>query len=224
MVKYFRIDGKKRMYKILFFFVLLVNCLSCADIQYMVGGAHPRIPNGANILCTSSPIIDAQVYRSIITYNATERAREVERFAARVLTDGRYTPSRNGYKISEIPAKYEGDSGIDGLFVVKKDGKTFYLCVESKYSANGNFSFGHGIKISDNEMAGQMSTAWIKIIAHNLLSSADNSDDFREIFDRPGNVIRALAAGDREGNFQFRCLGGYYRSEFDINYLGEMFS
>jgi hypothetical protein len=102
------------------------------------------------------------------------------------------------------------------------------------FSNEGTFSFGPGICISPNVYAEQMSTAWIKIIAHNLAKKikrdnpqyADNFDYkcLKEITASPAGVIRALATGYSIGNLKTPCLAGYRNSEYDNQYLMKMFS
>lgn len=204
----------------------------------MEGGAHPDTDVNVRGLALSSPTVKDTVTSYEIGYPALDsktRARHVESSVARILTDGRYSPSRNGYKITEISGKYEGDSGIDGLFRVTLNKKYFYLCVESKYSKTRDFSFGSGVRISSNKYAKQMSEAWIRIVAYNLAKKierdnhqyADNFDYacLQEIIANPSDVvIRALATGDRTGNLKICCLAGYENSEYDNQYLTKMFS
>jgi hypothetical protein len=125
------------MFRLLLLFVFSANFLFCADIKwYMEGGAHPDTNVSIRGLALSSPAVveDTTIASYKIGYPAPHsktRAQHVEGCVARILTDGRYSPSRNGYKITEISGKYEGDSGIDGLFKVTLNEEYFYY-IESR--------------------------------------------------------------------------------------------
>lgn len=130
---------------------------------------------------------------------------------------------RNGYQVTPLNGKYEGDSGIDGLFRVDYKNEYYYLIVESKYSASGSPQFGPGIN-----GAGQMSTAWIRYVAHNLSLNADDNDSkpaYDEIVNNPSSVvIRALATANSKGDFHIYTLKGYNNCEFDHDFLKNMFT
>ena len=69
-----------------------------------------------------------------------------------------------------------------------------------------------------------MSTAWIKIVAHNLAKEYPNSsENYRSIMSSPtSSVVRMLATGNENGKFHFYPLEGYNTYHIDDEIIREM--
>lgn len=173
----------------------------------LVGGGHPRVDIAiGNTSLVSPGIANNSVYSENIDYDGrNSRWKDVEnRVCSLFMQDGRKRVYRNGYTATEIYAQYDGVSGIDALFEIKKGRQTEYLAIESKYSFRGIPNFGPGIQIN-GRYAEQMSTAWIKIVGHTLYQNQPDgpySSVYADIRDRPSSVIRAIAVGNGDGNFE----------------------
>ena len=187
--------------------------------RLIYGGGHPKTVS-AKYDIESPTISDKPIY----TGKTISTGKEAVENRVYMLFTGSYRPSKNYFRATKIPSKYEGDSGIDNLFYVESPNSNFYLALESKYRADGQAQFDQGIRMADGKYAGQMSTEWLRHVAYNLkLLKNDYENDYNAIFKKPGQVVRALAVGDQNGSFRIYALKGYYSWKTDTDILQAMF-
>lgn len=192
----------------------------------MVGAGHPRVDISITGYLTNPPNITSEsIFSNRVSYTPfVSRDMTVESEVRSLFTDGRRIVTRNGYTVVEVAAKYDGNNGIDGLFFIKKGRRTSYVAIESKYlSANEPyFYFGPGIQ-HDTGPAEQMSHAWIRIVGHTLCERVGekhpNFAFYYDIKHNPREVIRAVATGDKDGNFNIVLLDGYQQARRDEDLL-----
>lgn len=185
--------------------------------RVIYGGGHPKTVSAK--YDTKSPDINFNIYKG-----QTGIGKESVEHKVYILFTGSYRPSKNYFRATAIPSKYEGDSGIDNLFYVESKDGWFYLAVESKYRADGKPQFDQGIRMADGKYAGQMLTEWLRQVAYNLKTlKNDYESHYKFIFNNPGKVVRALAVGDKNGIFQIYALKDYSSWKRDTDILQAMF-
>lgn len=92
-----------------------------------------------------------------------------------IACDGSYS-TVNGYDGLYVVLDSDGAvARFNGINVVKSssEGDPIIIINESKFSSNGELIFGSGIELEDKTYAVQMSEAWVRIVAHNVLKRVE---------------------------------------------------
>lgn len=128
-------------------------------------------------------------------FNDIEKGQYAESIARSFFSSLKHKNVRNSeFTTKACDGSYSTVNGYDGLYVVldsneaiarfngdnvvksNSGGDPIIIINESKFSTYGDLVFGPGIKLSDETYAEQMSEAWVRIVAHNVLKRVKNGE------------------------------------------------
>lgn len=203
-----------------------------ADTNVNIGWLSKNSPSETDIIGTSNKDLPRKWSR--FTY--MEKGKYAERIAREFFSSLKHENVR-GSKFTTIACdgSYGTVNGYDGLCVVldsdgaaarfngekvvksNSRGNPIIIINESKFSTSGDLVFGPGIKLSDETYAEQMSEAWVRIVAHNVLKRVENSEceevcaEVYNIVSGPvqdlRNVFRTATVLANDGTWSIYALG-----------------
>lgn len=205
-----------------------------ADTNVNIGRLSKSSPSETDIVYTSNKALPKKWSQS--TY--MKKGQHAESIAREFFSSLEHENVR-GSKFTTIACdgSYGTDNGYDGLYVVldsdgavarfnrenvvksNSGGNPIIIINESKFSTCGDLVFGPGIKLSDETYAEQMSEAWVRIVAHNVLKRVKNGECevcaevnelLRNITDgrvRYLNVFRTATVLADDGTWNIYALG-----------------